>query len=68
MNNQNSMIVAVNQLTSLNLAELSINTTIQVLLDATKKISEIQAQWARITRFFTKLSVQTESTQKVSQL
>ncbi|CAF1313407.1 unnamed protein product [Rotaria sordida] len=65
VNKQNDMAAAIHQLASLNLAELSINQTIKVLLDAAQKISEVQTQWARITKFFSKLAVETGNTQKV---
>ncbi|CAF3937738.1 unnamed protein product, partial [Rotaria sp. Silwood1] len=64
VNKQNEMAAAIHQLASLNLGELSINQTIKVLLEAAQKISEVQTQWARITKFFSKLAVDTESTQK----
>ncbi len=47
--------------------EISINQTITILLDATRKIAVVQDQWSRITRFFSKLAITTEHTQQVKQ-
>ncbi|CAF0794059.1 unnamed protein product [Rotaria sp. Silwood1] len=65
MNKQNELESVINNLTTINLHELSINETIKILLDATKNIALLQGQWSRLSRFFSTLTINTEHTQKV---
>ncbi|CAF0851874.1 unnamed protein product [Adineta ricciae] len=65
MNKQNALGTAMTALAMIKFDEISINQTITVLLDATKKISDVKEQWSRITRFFTNLASRTEHTQNV---
>jgi hypothetical protein len=67
MNQQDEVSTAINTLSMINFNELSINQTIKILLDAVEKISIVQKQWSRITRFFGKLAIDTENTQQVRQ-
>ncbi|CAF3370699.1 unnamed protein product [Rotaria sp. Silwood1] len=64
MNKQNELESVINNLTTINLHELSINETIKILLDATKNIALLQGQWSRLSRFFSTLTINTEHTQK----
>ena len=65
MAKQDEFGTAISTLATINFSELSINQTIKVLLDAAENIAKVQAQWTRITRFFTKLGLELERTQKV---
>ncbi|CAF0808871.1 unnamed protein product [Adineta ricciae] len=65
MNKQNALGTAMTALAMIKFDEISINQTITILLDATKKISDVKEQWSRITRFFTNLASRTEHTQNV---
>jgi hypothetical protein len=66
MNKQDEIGIAITNLATINFNEISINQTIKILLDAAEKIALVQEQWGRITRFFSKLAIETETTQKVS--
>ena len=59
------MAIAINQLANINFAEISTNETIKVLTDAAKQLTKVQEQWTRLTRFFSKLAIETQATQKV---
>jgi ABC-type lipopolysaccharide export system ATPase subunit len=65
MNKQNELGIAIRNLATINFSELSINETIKVLLDAAQHIAKVQQQWSRITRFFSKLAIESERAQKV---
>ena len=65
MNKQDEVDVAINILAMINFNETSIDQTIKIFLDAAEKIALLGAQWSRITRFFNKLAIDTEHTQKV---
>ena len=65
MNKQEALGTAMTALAMIKFDEISINQTITILLDATKKISDVKEQWSRITRFFTNLASRTEHTQNV---
>ncbi len=47
----------MNNLAQLNFNELTINETIRVLLNAMEHLAKIQGQWSRLTRFFSKVSI-----------
>ncbi|CAF1046988.1 unnamed protein product [Adineta steineri] len=65
MHKQTEVNVAIHTISMINFNETSINQTIAILLDAAQKIALIQTQWSRITRFFSKLAIDTEYTQRV---
>jgi hypothetical protein len=65
MNKQDEIGVAITNLATINFNETSVNQTIKILLDAAETIALVQAQWSRITRFFSKLAIDTENTQQV---
>ncbi len=65
LDKQDEIGTAFTNLAMIDFNEISINQTITILLDATKKIAVVQDQWSRITRFFSKLAITTEHTQQV---
>ncbi len=65
LNKLDEVGTAITNLAMINFNEISINQTITILLDATRKIAIVQDQWSRITRFFSKLAITTEHTQQV---
>ena len=67
MNKQEELGAAISKLATINFSELSINETIKVLINAMEQISKVQAQWGRITRFFSTLAIEAEHAQKVSE-
>lgn len=60
---QNKLTATALQLSQLNWDKIDHQTIMKILLSATREIIQLQAQWEKFIRFFSKLSLQTELTQ-----
>ena len=67
LNEQNELAKIMNQMGFLDFSKLTTEEIVKLLLEATQQIYLIREQWARLIQFFSKLSVQAENTQKVSE-
>ena len=61
---QNKLTAIIMQMSQLHMDTTDYKTTIDILLSATKEISEIQQQWTNMTRFFSILSMRAEATRE----
>jgi tetratricopeptide (TPR) repeat protein len=61
---QNKLAATIIQMSQLDMDQIDYKTTIDILIKATKEISEIQQQWSNMTRFFTSLTTRAEVTRE----
>ncbi len=62
---QNELTQTLGKMAMLDLSKLSTEEIVALLLEAVEQIHLIKEQWARLIRFFSKLSAQADSTQQV---
>lgn len=63
---QNELAQTLRAMSMLDISKLDTEEIISLLLEATKEIHLIKEQWARLIRFFSKLSAQADNAQQVS--
>jgi DNA segregation ATPase FtsK/SpoIIIE-like protein len=63
---QQKLMDVIRQIAALDLERMSEQEIVDILIDSLKQMSQIKLQWARLVQFFSKLSVQADSTQQVS--
>jgi hypothetical protein len=61
---QNRLTAIIMQMSQLNMDKIDTQTIIDILIKATREIAEIQQQWDKLVRFFSKLSMIPETTQE----
>jgi hypothetical protein len=66
LSEQNNLAATMQAMAQLDLSKLSLEEIGAILVNATKQIIDIKVQWAKLGGFFSKLSIQADSTQKVS--
>lgn len=62
---QNALMQTINNMASLDLSKMNHQEIVDLLIKAIKEISEIEEQWARLTRFFSAISNRADSLQRV---
>ena len=62
---QQQLAAIINRIASLDLNRLSEQEIVDILIESILQMNQIQEQWGRLIQFFSKLSVQADSTQQV---
>ena len=62
---QQKLTEIINKMAALDLDRMSEQEIVDVLVESIMKLNEIKEQWGRLIQFFSKLSFQADSTQKV---
>ncbi|CAF1019384.1 unnamed protein product [Adineta steineri] len=62
---QNNLAAIMREMTQLNLTKLNTEEIGAILINATKQIIDIRVQWSKLVHFFSKVSVQADTTQKI---
>ena len=63
---QRKLMDVIRQIAALDLERMNEQEIVDILIDSLRQLSQIKQQWARLAQFFSKLSVQADSTQQVS--
>jgi DNA segregation ATPase FtsK/SpoIIIE-like protein len=63
---QQKLMEVIQQIAALDLERMSEQEIVDILIDSLRQMSKIKLQWARLVQFFSKLSMQADSTQQVS--
>ncbi|CAF4095484.1 unnamed protein product [Rotaria sordida] len=62
---QNKLTANIMQISQLNMNQTDYQTTINILVSATKEMAEIQNQWVNMTKFFSTLAIRAEATKEI---
>ena len=63
---QQKLIDVINKIAALDLDRMSEQEIVDILIESIIQMNQIKEQWGRLIQFFSKLSVQADSTQQVS--
>ena len=66
-NEQQKLMAIINKIAALDLNKLSEQEIVDILVESIVQMNQIKVQWGRLIQFFSKLSVQADSTQQASQ-
>ena len=62
---QAKLISMINKIAALDLDKMSEEEIVNILIESILQMNQIKVQWGRLVQFFSKLSVQADSTQQV---
>ena len=62
--NQNKLTATILQLSQLHMENINYKIRIEILINATNQLSEIEAQWSKMTTFFIALATRVEATRE----
>ena len=65
-NEQQKLMAIINKIAALDLNKLSEQEIVDILVESILQMNQIKQQWGRLIQFFSKLSVQADSTQQVN--
>lgn len=65
-NEQQKLAAIINKIAALDLNKLSEQEIVDILVESILQMNQIKQQWGRLIQFFSKLSVQADSTQQVN--
>lgn len=63
---QEKLVAIINKIAKLDLDRMSEQEIVDILIESILQMNEIKVQWGRLVQFFSKLSVQADSTQQVT--